>query len=42
MESKILEIVGIILMGFVVIGVHELGHLIMGLWQGFRFELYID
>ncbi len=41
MESKILEIVGIILMGFVVIGVHELGHLIMGLWQGFRFELYI-
>ncbi len=33
--------VGIILMAFVVLAVHELGHLIVGLQQGFRFELFV-
>ena len=28
-------------MAFVVLGVHELGHLIAGLVQGFRFELFV-
>ena len=26
---------------FIVLGVHELGHLITGLIQGFRFELFV-
>ena len=34
-------IVGIILMAFAVLAVHELGHLIIGLQQGFRFELFV-
>lgn len=33
--------VGIILMAFVVLAIHELGHLIIGLQQGFRFELFV-
>lgn len=31
----------IMLMPIVVIAVHELGHLIAGLWLGFRFELFV-
>ena len=41
MAMKLLEIFGGILIMFFVIGVHELGHLITGLVQGFRFELYV-
>ncbi len=41
MESDVLEIAGIIIMAFIVLGVHELGHLITGIWQGFRFELFV-
>ncbi|MTI41458.1 M50 family metallopeptidase [Fulvivirga lutimaris] len=26
---------------FLVLGIHELGHLITGLWQGFRFDLFV-
>ena len=32
---------GSILMLFIVLGVHELGHLITGILQGFRFELFV-
>ena len=39
--EKALGILGVIVMAFVVLGIHELGHLLMGLWQGFRFELYV-
>jgi len=39
--GRYLSIVGIVIMGFVVLGVHELGHLIVGLMNGFRFELYV-
>ena len=41
MITKIIERLGIILMLFVVLGVHELGHLITGLVQGFRFEIFV-
>lgn len=41
MAIKLLEIFGSILIMFFVIGLHELGHLITGLVQGFRFELYV-
>tara|TARA_R110000751_G_scaffold250568_1_gene350103 strand:+ start:623 stop:1357 length:735 start_codon:yes stop_codon:yes gene_type:complete len=41
MIVNIIEILGIIIMLFVVIGVHELGHLIAGLVQGFRFEIFV-
>ncbi|REG84099.1 site-2 protease family protein [Winogradskyella sediminis] len=41
MVIKILEILSIIILLFVVLGVHELGHLIAGLVQGFRFELFV-
>lgn len=41
MAMKLLEIFGGILIMFFVIGVHELGHLVTGLVQGFRFELFV-
>ncbi|MBJ2176343.1 M50 family metallopeptidase [Aureibaculum sp. A20] len=41
MVIKIIEMSSIIIMLFVVLGVHELGHLITGLIQGFRFELFV-
>ncbi|NJB72322.1 hypothetical protein GGR42_002813 [Saonia flava] len=41
MAMKIIEISSVILMAFIVLGVHELGHLIAGLKQGFRFELFV-
>ncbi len=34
-------IIGIIVMSFSVIAFHELGHIIVGLVQGFRFELFV-
>ncbi|MDF1699047.1 MAG: site-2 protease family protein [Saprospiraceae bacterium] len=39
--EKVFMIVGIVFMGFLVLGVHELGHLLMGLWNGFAFQLYV-
>jgi hypothetical protein len=39
--GKYIMIAGIVLMGFVVLAVHELGHLIAGLMNGFRFELFV-
>ncbi len=39
--DKAIMIVSTILIAFVVLGVHELGHLLTGLAQGFRFELYV-
>ena len=39
--EKTINIFGIILMGFIVLGVHELGHLLTGLYNGFRFDLYV-
>lgn len=40
-EDRVLTILGIIVMVHVVLAVHELGHLIVGLIQGFRFELFV-
>lgn len=39
--GKIITIIGIVLMIFVVLGVHELGHLLVGLAKGFRFSLFV-
>jgi hypothetical protein len=41
MLIKILEMLIIIISLFAVLGFHELGHLIAGLVQGFRFELFV-
>lgn len=41
MESKIIEILGVIFTILFVLSVHELGHLLTGLAQGFRFELFV-
>lgn len=41
MESKIIEIIVIIFIMFFVLATHELGHLLTGLIQGFRFELFV-
>jgi len=40
-EEKIIMIVGIIMMVHFVLLIHELGHVVMGLLQGFRFELFV-
>ena len=32
---------GTVIMAFIVLTIHELGHLLAGLWQGFRFELFV-
>lgn len=39
--GKYIMMVGIFLIGFIVLGAHELGHLITGLISGFRFELFV-
>ncbi|WP_378183554.1 M50 family metallopeptidase [Aquimarina sp. SS2-1] len=39
--EKCLLIIGTIVLSFVVIGIHELGHLITGLFQGFKFQLFV-
>ncbi|MCD4752834.1 MAG: M50 family metallopeptidase [Anaerolineaceae bacterium] len=41
MQDKIIEIFGVLIMVFISFGVHELGHLITGLTQGFKFELFV-
>lgn len=41
MGSKIIEFIGIIFTIQFVLGIHELGHLVTGLIQGFRFELFV-
>lgn len=33
--------IGIFIMAFIVLGVHELGHLLVGLIQGFKFQLFV-
>ncbi|MCB0629425.1 MAG: M50 family metallopeptidase [Saprospiraceae bacterium] len=40
-EEKYLMFAGIIVMIFVALAAHELGHLITGLLEGFRFELFV-
>lgn len=39
--DKYFIIVGVLLMTIVVLAVHELGHLLAGISQGFRFELFV-
>lgn len=39
--EKYLFFVGLFVLIFVVLGVHELGHLLTGLWNGFQFELFV-
>lgn len=39
--DKYLMMIGIIIMVHIVLMVHELGHLLMGMIQGFRFELFV-
>lgn len=39
--GKYILMIGIVMMIFVVLAVHELGHLIVGLMNGFRFELFV-
>lgn len=41
MESNIVEFIGVIFTILFVLGIHELGHLVTGLIQGFRFELFV-
>ncbi|APG66049.1 hypothetical protein LPB136_12020 [Tenacibaculum todarodis] len=41
MGSKIIEFIGIIFTIQFVLGIHELGHLVTGLIQGFQFELFV-
>lgn len=40
-EDKIILLVGVIIIMHFVLLIHELGHVIMGLLQGFRFELLV-
>ncbi len=40
-EGKTLLILGVVIMVHLVLVVHELGHVVMGLLQGFRFELFV-
>lgn len=39
--EKYIMMIGIVIMAFIVLTVHELGHLITGLINGFRFELFV-
>ncbi|WP_299439603.1 M50 family metallopeptidase [uncultured Aquimarina sp.] len=39
--GKYAMVIGIFLSSFVVLGFHELGHLITGMIQGFKFELFV-
>jgi len=41
MQDKIIEIFGVLMMVLISFGVHELGHLVTGLMQGFKFELFV-
>lgn len=40
-EDKIIIIIGVIIIMHFVLFIHELGHVVMGLLQGFRFELLV-
>ncbi len=40
-EEQLILWVGLVAMIFVVLAVHELGHLLTGLFQGFRFQLFV-
>lgn len=40
-QGKTIMLLGIFVMFFVSLGVHELGHLITGLVQGFQFQLFV-
>ncbi|MCB0522989.1 MAG: M50 family metallopeptidase [Lewinellaceae bacterium] len=40
-QEKWILAIGFIFMTFIVLGVHELGHLLTGLMNGFRFELFV-
>lgn len=40
-EDKIILIIGVIIIMHFVLLIHELGHVVMGLLQGFRFELLV-
>lgn len=39
--GKYLTMIGIVFIAFIVLAIHELGHLIVGLINGFRFELFV-
>lgn len=39
--EKYIMILGLFIIAFIVLAVHELGHLIAGLMNGFRFELFV-
>jgi hypothetical protein len=39
--GKYVTMIGIVVMAFFVLAVHELGHLIAGLMNGFKFELFV-
>ncbi len=39
--EKYIMMIGIVFITFIVLAVHELGHLIVGLLNGFRFELFV-
>ena len=39
--DKYVIIAGVLMMTMVVLAVHELGHLVAGIYQGFRFELFV-
>lgn len=40
-RDKWIMMIGIVIMGFIVLAAHELGHLITGLMNGFRFDLFV-
>lgn len=40
-EGRVLSLIGILLVSFFTLGIHELGHLITGLVQGFKFQLFV-
>lgn len=40
-QGKVMMFIGIFVMMHVVLAVHELGHLLTGLFQGFRFDLFV-
>ena len=40
-SDKIVAIIGLVIIIHLALGIHELGHFLVGLWQGFRFQLYV-
>lgn len=40
-QDKYIFYIGLFLIAFIVLGIHELGHLITGLVQGFKFQLFV-